>query len=96
MQQRYMDVMDLEAALGAELDDAASFIDTEVGPERALATKFYRGEKFGDEEQGRSQIVMPLVRDVAKATLPSLVRIFCGAQRVVEFASGAIGKDEFA
>ena len=33
MQQRYMDVMDLEAALGAELDDAASFIDTEVGHE---------------------------------------------------------------
>lgn len=96
MQRRYMDDSDLEAALGAELDDAASFIDMEVGPERALATKFYRGDKFGDEEQGRSQVVMPLVRDVARATLPSLVRIFCGAQRVVEFASGAVGKDEFA
>jgi hypothetical protein len=95
-QKQGMDNDSLEAAFAADVDDAASFIDTEISPDRALATQFYRGEPFGDEEQGRSQIVMPVVRDTARATLPSLVRIFMGSQRVVEFDSGAVGKEQFA
>lgn len=86
----------LQSALSADLEDAISFIDTEIGPLRALATRYYRGDKFGDEEQGRSQFVMPIVRDTARATLPSLVRIFMGSQRVVEFDSGAVGKEQMA
>jgi hypothetical protein len=95
-QKQGMTAEELEAAFAADVDDAASFIDTEISPSRALATQFYRGEPFGDEEQGRSQIVMPVVRDTARATLPSLVRIFMGSQRVVEFDSGASGKEQFA
>lgn len=86
----------LHAALSADIEDAATFIDTEIAPYRALATRFYHAEPFGDEEEGRSQFVLPLVRDTARATLPSLVRIFCGSQRVVEFESGAVGKERFA
>lgn len=86
----------LHAALSADIEDAATFIDTEIGPLRALATRFYHGEPFGDEEPGRSQFVMPLVRDTARATLPSLIRIFCGSKRVVEFDPGAIGTEQFA
>lgn len=86
----------LRAALNADIDDAITFIDTEIGPARALATKFYRGDLFGDEEQGRSQVVMPIVRDTARATLPFLVRMFMGTDRVVEFDPGAVGKEDFA
>lgn len=79
----------VSAALQSELQIAVSFIDTELGPQRALATKYYRGEPFGDEEQGRSKIVMPLVRDTARATLPSLMRTFFGGINVVEFSPGS-------
>lgn len=86
----------LRTALSADIDDAVTFIDSEIGPQRALATKFYRGDLFGDEEQGRSQVVMPVVRDTARATLPFLVRMFMGTDRVVEFDPGAVGKEDFA
>lgn len=80
---------ELAGAIRNELEVATVFVDTDLGLSRARATKFYRGDKFGDEEPGRSQIVMPVVRDTARATLPALMRIFFGGQRVMEFSPGA-------
>lgn len=73
-------------AFKADVQDAVSFIDSDIGPSRALATRFYNAEPFGDEEEGRSQVIKPVVRDTVRATLPSLMRIFFGGQRVVEFS----------
>ncbi len=42
--------------------------------------------EFGDEEEGRSQVVSMDVRDTVQGILPSLMRIFFGPERVVEFA----------
>jgi hypothetical protein len=66
-------------------DDAASWIDTDVAPDRARATKYYKGEKFGNEQDGRSQIVLTEVRDSVGAILPSLMRVFFSGERAVEF-----------
>jgi hypothetical protein len=76
---------DLLSAFKADVEDAVSFIDTDISPARAQATRFYNAEPFGDEEEGRSQIVRPIVRDTVRATLPSLMRVFFGGKRVVEF-----------
>lgn len=85
MDQTRMDDETLIAALRSDVEDAVSFIESDIGPARAQATRFYHAEPFGDEEEGRSQIVMPIVRDTVRATLPSLMRIFTGGQRVLEF-----------
>jgi hypothetical protein len=66
--------------------DAISYVDDTLAPARELATSYYRGDMFGDEEDGRSKVVMSEVRDVVQAMLPSLLRIFTGSQQVVEFA----------
>jgi hypothetical protein len=50
-----------------------------------LATGYYYGAPFGDEEDGRSQVVSMDVRDTVQGILPSLMRIFFGPERVVEF-----------
>ncbi len=76
---------DLHEAFKADVEDAIAFIDSDISPARELATRFYNAEPFGDEEEGRSRYVAPVVREVVRATLPSLVRVFCGGQRVVEF-----------
>lgn len=76
---------DLVAALRGDVEDAVSFIDSDIAPERTRATNFYHARPFGDEEDGRSQIVMPVVRDTVRATLPPLMRIFYSGRRVVEF-----------
>ncbi|ANN76803.1 hypothetical protein [Bordetella flabilis] len=82
---------ELGALIQGELNDAVSFTDMEIGPERAEATKRYRGDAYGDEEDGRSKVVSSDVRDVVLGQLPDLMRIFFGAENVVEYEpSGAV------
>jgi hypothetical protein len=76
----------LQGVISSEINDAISFIDDDIGGNRALATEYYYGEPFGDEEDGRSQVVSMDVRDTVQGILPSLMRIFFGPERVVEFA----------
>lgn len=75
----------LQSAVAAELRDAIDFIDNEVSPIRAKATKYYKGEPFGTEEEGRSDFVSTDVRDTVLAMMPPLMRIFAGAERVAEY-----------
>ena len=89
IEEQFLDVMDedeLQGIVGKEIDDAIDFIDNWISPVRATATKYYRGEPFGDEEEGRSQVVSMDVRDTVQAIMPSLMRIFHGSERTVEFA----------
>ena len=76
---------DIQAFISAAVTDAVDYIDEEVAPDREQALRFYRGEPFGDEEQGRSQYVSRDVHDTIKAILPSLMRTFFGSENVVEF-----------
>ena len=89
IEEQFLDVMDedeLQGIVGKEIDDAIDFIDNWISPVRATATQYYRGEPFGDEEEGRSQVVSMDVRDTVQAIMPSLMRIFHGSERTVEFA----------
>lgn len=82
------EAMDDEAFVGAfraAIQDAEEYIDGHVAPLRAAATRFYRGEPFGNEEVGRSQVVTTDVRDAVLAIMPSLLRIFVSGENVVEF-----------
>lgn len=76
---------ELQGIVGKEIDDSIDYIDNWVSPARASATKYYRGEPFGNEEEGRSQVVSMDVRDTVQAIIPSLMRIFHGSDRTVEF-----------
>jgi hypothetical protein len=85
-QDEVMSEEQLQGVISAEITDAISFIDDDIGGNRALATEYYYGDLFGDEEDGRSQVVSMDVRDTVQGILPSLMRIFFGPERVVEFA----------
>lgn len=75
----------LQSAVAAELRDSIDYIDEEISPERAKATKYYKGEPFGNEEEGSSHFVSTDVRDVVLGLMPNLMRIFAGAERIAEF-----------
>ena len=81
----FMSEPDLEALVGTELTDATSFIDAELSPVRARAIQYYRGEPFGNEEEGRSQVVSTDVRDTVAGILPSLMKVFFGSKKIVQF-----------
>src|SRR6056300_1869307 len=80
-----MDDKELQTIVGSEIDDAIDFIDNWVSPNRAEATKYYRGEPFGNEEDGRSQVVSMDVRDTVNAVMPSLMRVFHGSDESVSY-----------
>ena len=80
-----MDEIELQGIVGKEIDDAVDYVDNWVSPIRSLATKYYRGEPFGDEEEGRSQVVSMDVRDTVQAIMPSLMRIFHGNEKTVQY-----------
>lgn len=49
------------------------------------AIQYYLGEPFGDEQEGRSQIVSREVADTIEWIKPSLMRIFASGDEVVKF-----------
>ena len=81
-----MDDDELQGILGKEIDDAIDYSDNWVSPVRASATEYYQGKPFGNEEDGRSQVVSMDVRDTVQAIMPSLMRIFNSTERTVEYA----------
>lgn len=80
-----MDDGTLASIVSAEIEDATSFIDSDIGPQRAGAVDRYFGRPYGDEEEGRSTVVSRDVHDTISAILPSLMRVFFGSENVVEF-----------
>ena len=81
-----MDDDELEAIVAGKIQDAIDYVDSEIGPIRAEATRRYFGKPYGDEEEGRSQVVSMDVRDTVAALMPSLLRVFFSSERPVEFA----------
>ncbi|MFM2004816.1 MAG: hypothetical protein RLZZ09_471 [Pseudomonadota bacterium] len=77
---------EFQGAVKAAISDAADYIDDEVAPDREKAIKYYRADPFGNEEEGRSQVVMTEVRDTILAMMPSLLRVFTASEKPVEFA----------
>jgi hypothetical protein len=80
-----MDDAELQSILNGELTDAVSYIDSDISPIRAKGTEYYRGDPFGNEEDGRSQVVAMEVRDTVSAMMPSLMRVFFSSENVVEY-----------
>ena len=80
-----MDDTELQGIVAGELEDAVSYIDADVSPIRAKGTEYYRGDPFGNEEDGRSQVVAMEVRDTVSAMLPSLMKVFFSTENVVEY-----------
>lgn len=77
---------EFQGAVKAAITDAADYIDDDIAPLRERAQRYYNAEPFGNEEEGRSQVVMSEVRDVILAMMPSLLRVFTASEKPVEFA----------
>jgi hypothetical protein len=85
-EEEAMSEEEIQNIVSGEIDDAQSYIDDVISPERAEAGQYYKGEPFGNEEEGRSQVVSMDVRDTVQAIMPSIMRVFFGSSKVVEYA----------
>ena len=81
---------DVQSTVTQMLDQARSYSEGVLADFRAKATDYYKGMPFGNEVEGRSGFVVTEVKDTVQAVLPSLMEVFSGTERAVEFrAHGA-------
>ena len=76
---------ELEGIVASLIESATDYIDLQEAPDRVQASNYYNGMPFGNEEDGRSQVVSYDVRDTISLMLPQIMRTFFGSERVVEF-----------
>lgn len=76
--------------------EAVDHYEAELLDDQVEATEYYHGRKFGDEEEGRSQVVSTDVRDAIEAVMPSLLRIFLSAEAPCEYKPRGLEDRELA
>lgn len=76
---------ELLAIVEAEERQSLGYGDGELNTQREKALKYYNAEPYGDEQEGRSQIVTTEVADTVEWVLPSLLKIFATSDKAVEF-----------
>ena len=76
---------ELIAKLSSEIESSSGHMSSELSHQREESMKYYLGEPFGNEIEGRSEIVTTDVRDTIEYIMPSLMRIFTTHNNVAEF-----------
>lgn len=76
---------EMQSLLSRQISEAANWREEDLDPDQAKATDYYKGKPFGNEEVGRSKVVSRDVKRVVQALMPSLLRIFFGPDKTVEF-----------
>ncbi len=59
-----------------EVQNAVNYMDTEYSQDRTTIQSYYMGDPFGNEVDGRSQVVETTVSDVVEFMMPSLMKVF--------------------
>lgn len=91
-----MDDGTLKGILDAEIDNAIGFIESETTDDRRKALEYYNRYEYGNEVEGRSQIVTGEVAEVVDGALPQLLRIFTQSDEIVRFEPKGPGDEEKA
>jgi len=86
----------LKSILDSEIDDAIGYLETETTDERQKALEYYLGEPYGNEVEGKSQIITREVAEVVDGALPQLLRPFTTSDDSVVFEAVNQGDEEKA
>ena len=80
-----MDQSKLKAILDSEIWSSLGFIQSETTGERQQALEYYLRRPYGNEVEGKSQVVTGEVAEAVDGALPQLIRIFTSSENIVEF-----------
>ena len=86
----------LKSIIEAEINDSLGFLETDTTDERTTALEYYLREPYGNEVEGKSQIVTGEVAEVVDGALPQLIRVFTSSDAVVEFQPVNEGDEKLA
>lgn len=80
-----MDSEQIKSILDNEIDNSIGFIETETTEARRKALDYYLRNPYGNEVEGRSQIVTGEVAEAIDGALPQLIRVFTTTEDIVSF-----------
>ena len=80
-----MDEGQIKGIIENEIDNAIGYVDTETTDQRAKALEYYLRYPYGNEVEGRSQIVTGEVAEAIDGSLPQLIRVFTTTEDIVSF-----------
>ena len=90
------DNRELVNIIGTHIDDSLGFIATDTQLQRASALDYYLREPYGNEVEGRSQIVTAEVAEAVDGALPQLMKVFTQSNNAVIFEPVNEGDAEMA
>ena len=79
------DNVELANLIDSHINDSLGFIETETSQDRQTALEYYLREPYGNEVEGRSQIVTGEVAEVVDGALPQIMKVFTSSNKAVEF-----------
>jgi hypothetical protein len=94
--RKIMDEGKLKSILENEIDNAIGYLDTETTEARTQALEYYLRQPYGNEVEGRSQIVTGEVAEAIDGALPQLIRVFTQSDDIVRFEPKGPGDEEGA
>jgi hypothetical protein len=91
-----MDEGQIKGIVEAEIDDSIGYLETETTEERRRALDYYLRNPYGNEVEGRSQIVTGEVAEAIDGALPQLIRVFTTTEDIVYFEPKTADDEESA
>lgn len=67
------------------IGDSIGLTGDQLSSDRITALKYYRGDPFGNEKEGRSQIVSRDVAEAVDGVLPGIMKVFTSGDEIVRF-----------
>ena len=80
-----MDEGTVKGIIENEIDNSIGYIDSETTEDRKTALEYYLRYPYGNEVEGRSQIVTGEVAEAIDGALPQLIRVFTTTEDIVYF-----------
>ena len=91
-----MDENKLKSIIDSEIWSSLGYIQSETTGERQKALEYYLRRPYGNEVEGKSQIVTGEVAEAIDGALPQLIRVFTSSDNIVEFNPVHEGDQELA
>jgi hypothetical protein len=86
----------IKGILENEIDNSIGYLDTETTEDRQRALSYYLRSPYGNEVEGRSQIVTGEVAEAIDGALPQLIRVFTTTEDIVYFEPKSPGDEASA
>lgn len=80
-----MNEEEIKLLIEENIDQATSFVNSEVNADRETALDYYLRKPYGNEVPGKSNVVTGEVAEAVDGALPQLMKVFTQPTDVVEF-----------